>query len=146
MQEEDLSFTHELAEHFGLLEGQGSHEWWARLFDLAFRAPMATTEEQCFRGPDGLTYFALVFPKQYEPFAPFTIENSLEYLIEHHLGVAIFANSETPVWVFTHGDVLTWKLHGRWVVPWEEPRDGVEVTVTEERVMVGAPNEEMFPN
>ena len=74
----------------------------------------------------------------------------VDYAIEKGIGLILWPSDEPqPIWEFRLGDVLSYRLYGTCFAPrfWNEPPDtqGGEILQEREEVLLGQPNDEMFP-
>lgn len=75
----------------------------------------------------------------------------VDYAIREGIGMLYWPSDEPqPLWSFSLGDILSYRLYGTPFVPrfWnevDEPGEGPEVLHAPELARVGEPNEQMFP-
>lgn len=74
----------------------------------------------------------------------------VDYALGELIGLVLWPSDEPqPLWSFSIGDLLSYRLYGTAFAPrfWNEPPDrgGAVVFAQPENVRVGTPNEEMFP-
>ncbi len=88
---------------------------WRRSFYAAIpEAGLIGFNPQVNTGPDTFPYFHLAVPDNGSP-APLTLSRVLDYALENGTGAVIFGDptrSRPPEWVFTYGDLLSYKLYG----------------------------------
>lgn len=136
----DLEKTAELERLFAVPREERADTWREAFFAAVPDASLETTERQVEAGPDGFPYFVLRMP-QPGPFETFCLNHVLDACLENGFGIAVQGSDAEPEWVFTYGDLWSFKQTGRFVVSTGEP-----VTITERRsASVGTPDETMLP-
>ncbi|MBS1729030.1 MAG: hypothetical protein JST51_20105 [Armatimonadetes bacterium] len=144
---EGLRHTQELA---NLLSAQkrGDLDWHDRLdaeflvstFDHNARQPY-------FVGPDGIRYFGFRLP-QAGVIAVTQPNDNLDQMIEWGAGAAILDAAGNAIYVYSPGDIVSFRLYGktrvRWKGGWGEEPNG-EAYRAGGIVHSGPPNEDMFP-
>ncbi|HLJ48010.1 MAG TPA: hypothetical protein VKU01_18465 [Bryobacteraceae bacterium] len=94
---------------------EGRDDAWRTAFYAAIPdAGLVGLNPQVSTGPDTFPYFHLAVPDSGSP-ATLSISRILNYALENGTGAVIFADakrSQPPEWVFTYGDLLSYKLYG----------------------------------
>jgi hypothetical protein len=136
----DLEQTARLATLFAVPREE-RHDTWREAFFVAVPdASLAAGDPQVAYGPDGYPYFQLRMPEP-GPFETFCVTHVLDACLTNGFGVVVHGGGPEPEWVFTYGDLWSFRETGRFIVSM-----GESVTLTEERkALVGAPNESMLP-
>ena len=87
--------------------------WSYEFLNHVSQASFKCTNPQVIVGPDGFPYFQLLLPESGTSFECYVIENMIDdFLLEKGLGVVVNPEGGNPDWVFTYGDVLSYKLFG----------------------------------
>jgi hypothetical protein len=144
----DLDKTRAVARLFTAPEQDDAwrEQFYAAIPDASLRA----FDPQVEQGPDGFPYFHLAIPES-GPLTPFSISHVLDHCLESGFGAVIFPDSSrtAPAWVFTYGNLLSFKLYGHFDHDPAEParaaRSGSTVLEEEHALLVGAPSEAYFP-
>lgn len=108
----DLRQTRRLADLASIPPVQRDDAWRDSFFDAVPNASLVSFVPQTEVGPDGFPYFQLAVPDP-GPFTPFSMVHVLEDVLHNGSGIVIHSStsrSEPPVWVFTHGDMLAYRL------------------------------------
>ena len=136
----DLDRTAELQRLFAVPRDERADTWREAFFVAVPDASLAAGDPQVFAGPDGYPYFLLRMPAP-GPFEPFCVTHVLDVCLENGFGIVVSAGAPEPEWVFTYGDLWSFKETGRFIVS-----AGGSVTLTEPReALVGAPSETVLP-
>jgi hypothetical protein len=145
----DLSKTEALSRLFVQPRQDRDDAWRAAFYDAVVDASMATTASQLMQGPDGFPYFVLQLPPAGESFTPFCVSHVLEHCTDHGYGVVVQPGPSGPQWVFSYGDVFSFRAYGTFD---GDPADGEspggagsEVVPKDTPVLVGSPSEAMLP-
>jgi hypothetical protein len=139
----DISKTADLGRLF-TTEGEARDEAWVESFyQTVPDASLAAFEPQVYVGPDTFSYFHLAMPDP-GPLTPFCISSLIDDALEGGFGAVIFGDtsrSTNPEWVFTYGNLLSYKLTGKF-----DSGDPV-VAEGESRgsVLVASPDETLLP-
>lgn len=123
-------------------------QWHDNIASLAWHLPLELLDLYGgFIGPDGLRYVRVQFPRQ-DTYNATSIKVLIPSLIESISGYAIIGPDGSPLYVFSHGDVLSLHLynqiHVKWKPPWDELNNR-QVYESGDELLVGTPSEEMFP-
>ena len=136
----DLEKTADLVRLFAVPREERHDTWREAFFAAVPDASMATPAQQVVRGPDGYPYFCLTVPEP-GPFETFCLNHVLDVCLENGFGIVVMAGAPQPEWVFTYGDLWSFKETGQFVVD-----TGETVTLTEPReALVGSPSETVLP-
>lgn len=136
----DLEKTARLEQLFAVPREERADTWREAFFATVPDASLAAADPQVFTGPDGYPYFLLRMPDP-GPFETFCVTHVLDTCLRAGAGIVVSAGAPEPEWVFTYGDLWSFKETGQFVVSW-----GESVTLTEpHRVLVGAPAETVLP-
>lgn len=148
----DLDQTRALAALFTTPQEQRDEGWAARFYAAVPEATLQSFDPQVEQGPDGFPYFQMSIPAP-GPVTPFCITHVLDFCLENGFGVVVHADPDRngpPGWVFTYGQLLAYKLYGRFDGDPGESAEGATsgtIKVEEAReVLVGAPSETYFPS
>jgi hypothetical protein len=103
-------------------------------------------------GPDTFPYLQLALPAAGRS-GRLTLADVLDRCLQEGCGIALFADarrSEPAAWVFTYGELLSYKLYGRFSsAPAERffPADGSAFVESDgtRRIFMGAPSESFLP-
>jgi hypothetical protein len=153
MAKSDLAQTQVLAELFDTPQEKRDAGWVERFYATVPDAPLMAFQPQVIRGPDGHPYFQLAIPDP-GPFEGDTVAQVLDHALLKGLGVVVWASSgrgDSPEWVFRYGDLLAYKLYGRFDdrSPEHLAREGgarrIE-TAEEHRYLVTDPGEDYLPS
>jgi hypothetical protein len=141
----DINKTGIIVDLFSVPADQRDGAWKKEFFDNVFDASFACGNPQIFRGPDGYPYFQLSTPEPYKSFDSFCICNLLEQATNEGFGIAINPRENGVDWVFTCGDLLTYRLFGAFEVGQVQQGHTQTVIQKETQVLVGAPSEAILP-
>lgn len=137
----DLERTAELERLFAVPRDERADTWREAFFVAVPDASLATTERQVEAGPDGFPYFVLRMPEP-GPFETFCVTHVLDACLENGFGIVVFGSAPDPEWVFTYGDLWSFKETGQFVVS-----TGETVTLkAQQEMLVGAPSETVLPS
>lgn len=132
---------------------------WGEKFCAAIvNASMTTIPQQVMQGPDTYPYFVLNLPPIAQQFHPVCLASVLDVCLDHGVGIAVEPQREPPGWIFSYGDLWSFKTTSTFRVPKEvtpDPQDQVslegrvafvEHTIVENRqITVGQATEDFFP-
>ncbi len=139
--------TKEFADLLG--KGQPSDLDWQDQLDAAFIHGLFDHDykQPYMIGPDGKRYFAFKLP-QTQKIHPIMPSQPLDDMVEWGAGAAILNQRGEAVYVYSPGDVVSFKLYGkavkRWAGGWSELPDADSYFQGGE-MSVGTPNEHMMP-
>ena len=122
--------------------------WREGFFENVIDASFQMKEPPVIQGPDGFPYLALHSPDPYKGFEAFCICNLIEYVNTDGFGIVINPGLKDPGWVFTYGELLTYRMFGVFEVKTgKEQRQSFEkhALEREEQVLIGQPSEEFLP-
>jgi hypothetical protein len=108
----DLAQTQRLTDLEAIAPEQRDDGWRCSLFDAVPNASLASFDPQVEMGPDGFPYFQLAIPDP-GPFTPFSLVHLLKDFLKNGVGAVIHSSTRRdgpPLWVFTHGDLLSYHL------------------------------------
>jgi hypothetical protein len=120
---------------------QRDANWTNHFFAALPDASLAASEQQVFRGPDGMQYFDLHLPEQGKPFEAHCMSALAEHCTNNGLGVVLNPQSDPPDWVFSYGDLWSLRTHGRLMLRQQDGAVGGEG----DQVLVAAPSEQLLP-
>jgi hypothetical protein len=105
-------------------------------------------DHQVVQGPDGFPYFRFVEPTEPDGYPGTTLDDILDLLLEHRVGLAIFDKLGETLAVIPLGEVMSYALYGKtevvWGSPWDEPSDP-EIYEDEKGLFTADPNDDLFP-
>ncbi|MBQ4132941.1 MAG: hypothetical protein IJD04_04310 [Desulfovibrionaceae bacterium] len=105
--------TERLRRLFAVPDEMRNELWFEQFYRTAPAAAFRCDPPQVVQGPDGFPYAKLILPGPEDEFQPYIIEQmTSRFLLEQGLGVVITEDSRQPLWVFSHGDILNYHLHG----------------------------------
>jgi hypothetical protein len=110
----DLAQTQAVAELFAEPRQTRDETWRERFYAAVPDASLMTFEPQVSQGPDEFPYFQLAIPDP-GPLTPFCVTHLLDVALDNGLGIAVFGDSsrsESPEWVFSYGDLLSYSMFG----------------------------------
>jgi len=146
----DLAKTQILQQLFAVDPERRDDAWRERFYAAVPDASLVAFEPQVEFGPDEFPYFHLAVPEP-GPLTPFCVTHALDYCLEHGCGIAVFADARRagpPAWVFSYGDLLSYRLYGRFDgdpsgldVPAKVPAD----PDAERTILRGSPSETYLP-
>jgi hypothetical protein len=145
----DLMKTGALYELKAVPKDQRDEQWVSRFYENIADASLVAGEPQIFHGPDGFPYFSLSLPKPGQSFQCHVIRHVVEHTLKNGVGIVIEPNDKEPMWVFTYGDIVGFRMQNNWeplaydhTIP-----TGVseEVLNKEENVLIGQPSEHLLP-
>ena len=87
-------------------------EWQSKFLAAVPNASLASFDPQIEMGPDDFPYFQLAIPDP-GPFTTFSLVHILPDVLKNGVGVVVHASvrrDQGPLWVFTHGDMLSYQL------------------------------------
>lgn len=137
----DLEKTAAVAALFQVPREQRDADWIARFFAAVPDASMATSEQQVFRGPDGLPYFDLHLPEPEKPFETFCMTHLADHCTSNGFGIVFHPQDQPPQWVFSYGDLWHLRTHGKLMLRHTDGSLGGEG----DQVMVGTPSDRLLP-
>ncbi len=124
-------------------------EWQNNFLNQVTTASFRCGTPQIISGPDGFPYFQLLMPEYGKPFDCYVIDNMIDdYLLEKGLGIVVNPDSGNPDWVFTYGDILSYKLFGNFYTDAgiRFSLDVEDETIQgQENIMVAQPSEAILP-
>lgn len=92
--------------------------WQAAFEKYAPGAALELGEPRTLSGQDGFPYLNLVLPASDLAFTSFTMQGAnTTFLLDNGLGVAVFARQREPEYIFSYGDILSYRLAGHFNVP-----------------------------
>lgn len=144
---ENLKKTEEVAALLQVDQAQRDQNWLNQLMTALPLASFGSADPQVIAGPDGFPYFQLVLPKAGETFQNFIIARMIpDFLLERGFGVVINAESGTPDWILSYGDVLNYQLNGSILTSDSlfSPENEGELNEGDE-VLIGQPSENILP-
>ncbi|HRK32216.1 MAG TPA: hypothetical protein PLD59_14210, partial [Tepidisphaeraceae bacterium] len=114
MSEINIDDTDKLVEMFKIPQGDRDAGWMMDLLNIVPRAALALAEPEVQKGPDGFSYLQLTIPPEEGEFKGYSIAHLLDMCIEKGVGAVILpeAGAAAPHWVFTYGNLLSYKLLG----------------------------------
>lgn len=110
--------------------------------------PVLNAAPQVFIGPDGFSYFGLHSPQPDQPFNAYCICNLIEPLTEQGIGIPINPQKAGVDWVFTAGDLLSYRLLNTFDAQDNGAApEGTNAGVLrkEEQVLISQPSESYLP-
>ena len=145
----DLTKTQALAALFAEPREDRDDTWREKLFAAAGDASLMSFDPQVQAGPDGFPYFHLAIP---DPggFTPFSISHVLDTVLQNGQGIAVFGDSSRangPQWVFSYGDLLSYRLFGDFAGEPAELARAAAVPSGEgaRSILVAAPSDDYLP-
>ena len=144
----DLAKTSELFRLCAIPHEARDAAWLARFYAAAPDASLKGETPQAIAGPDGFPYFVLKLPEEGVPFEAYCISHIVDFCLENGLGAVLNPQKERPDYVFTFGNLWSWKATGQFVreLPPGAPPGVTKETVDGEReVLVAQPSEDFFP-
>jgi hypothetical protein len=148
----DLEKTQELERLFQVDRSHRDESWHKSFFAAVVDASLACSRPQVVIGPDQFPYFHLGLPSG--AFEPFCISHILDGALSNVFGACIFSNlesSSTPEYVFSYGDLLSYKLYGTFagdpveVNTQPSPALQQEILTEAREILVGQPSEDYLP-
>lgn len=147
MSEINIELTDKLVELFKIPQGDRDAGWFNEFMSTVPHAALAVAEKEVQTGPDGFPYLHLLIPPEDSEFKGYTIAQVLDVCVEKGIGAVICPDVNSPPhWVFTYGNLLSFKLLGsfdardlRAAPPPPAPAAG------QRQVMVAQPNETYLP-
>lgn len=136
--------TQVLLELFAIPADRRDPEWYQRMYSNVPDAALVAVDPQIGKGPDTFSYLQLALPGQ-GSFTPFSVNYALDFVLDHGLGIAIFGvggNSANTQWVFTFGDLLSFKMFGDFGGGRTEPPGP---SAAAGQLLVASPNDEYLP-
>jgi hypothetical protein len=141
----DINKTQKIVDLFAIPSDQRDIAWKKQFFEDVFDASFACGDPQVFHGPDGFPYFQLSTPEPYKAFDSFCICNLIELATDNGFGIAINPRPDGADWVFSYGDLLSYRLFGAFEVGQVQAGDSQTVIHKAAQVLVGAPSEAILP-
>lgn len=141
-----------LEELFSIPKNQRNPEWVQQFFMAIQDAPLFVLNPQRLVGPDEFPYFRLALGAEGEDIHPCTLSEVLEYCTENGLGIVLTqgdAEDEQPLWVFSLGNLVSLRLHGRFdgdPVDLEDIQKPASDAGGAQQVMIGTPSGELLPD
>lgn len=148
----DLDKTHELERLFQVARSDRDGSWQKSFFSAVVDASLTCSRPQVVMGPDQFFYFHLGLPTG--AFEPFCISHILDGALSNVFGACVFSdleNQSVPEYVFSYGDLLSYKLYGTFEgdpaeVDIQSSSALKQEVLTEARqVLVGQPSEDYLP-
>jgi hypothetical protein len=136
----DLEKTELLMNHFQVEHAMRDEKWAARFYETVVDASFASQADQVLQGPDRFPYFVLKFPEPMKPFESFSVRIVLEHCTNSGLGIVINPHKPRPDWVFTYGQLWSFREYGAFS---EEGIAHPDKATGE--VLLASPNEKLFP-
>ena len=118
-------------------------QWLESFYQNVVDASYACDDPQVSHGPDGFPYFTLRTPQPNAPFDSFCVCNLIDHTTEHGFGIAINPTDKSADWVFSGGDLLCYRLFGKFQMPIEPQEQWMPKP--DEEVMIGQPDENVLP-
>jgi hypothetical protein len=123
--------------------------WSYEFLNNVIQASFRCNNPQITVGPDGFPYFQLLLPESGVPFDCYVIDKIVDdFLLEKGLGVVINPQSGNPDWVFTYGDILSYKLYEDFYsdagIRFSSKVEDETIQETE-NVMIAQPSEAILP-
>lgn len=146
MPEIDPDKTDTIVKLLEIPEGDRDGAWAMDFYNAVPEAALRVPEDnQVFNGPDGFPYLLLFIPPSGHEFHAVSIVKLLDLCLAQGAGVAIYPeDAGKPLWVFTNGNLLSYKLYQAFDK--REPQGLPPVPRTPDRqVMVSQPNENYLP-
>jgi hypothetical protein len=144
----DLEKTNALAGMFAVPGENRDDAWRRHFYGVVDEASLMSFDPQVVAGPDQFPYFQLAMPDA-GAFTPFCVTHILDSVLENGFGIAVFGNSsraEGPEWVFTYGELLSFRLFGDFDGdPAELARTPHAAKGGSHSVLVAAPSESYLP-
>ncbi len=141
----DINKVGKILELFSVAADQRDAAWKKQFFENVADASFACGDPQVISGPDGFPYFQLFSPEPYQAFDSFCVCNLLEHTTENGFGIAINPRENNADWVFSCGDLLSYRLFNSFNVGEIQQGHTQTVIQTATKVMVGAPAETILP-
>jgi hypothetical protein len=126
-------------------EKQRGPIWLEQFYSAVVDCSFTDGTPQLIYGPDHFPYFGLYIPPENEPFQEFCIRSILEKLTDDGIGVALNPTGMDADWVFTYGDLLTFRMFGAFEVTPAGPGLKQESAEQENQVLVAQPSEAFLP-
>jgi len=136
--------TVELRDLFAVAAEQRDEAWQRRFYAAAPGADLVVLDPQICDGPDTFPYFSLAMPAT-GVFTPTSIDDALEFVLDRGAGIAIFATPDrtaAPQWVFTYGDLVSYRLFGDFECG---PRESGPPQSSGD-ILVASPSEQFLPS
>ncbi len=136
----DLEKTELLMNHFQVEHELRDEKWARKFYETIPDASFASQADQVLQGPDGFPYFVLKFPEPMKPFESFSVRIVLEHCTNSGIGIVINPHKPRPDWVFTYGQLWSFREYGVF------HEDNIEhATQSSGKVLTASPNEKLFP-
>jgi hypothetical protein len=142
----DITKVQVLTDLFAFSPERRDEGWRDRFFENVVDASFRCETPQVFIGPDGFPYFSLLNPEPGKPFDSFCLCNLAEPATVNGFGIAINRRADGADWVFSYGDLLTYRLTGGFKTPPVPAMQTTEVTQHGEVVLSAAPSESYLPS
>jgi hypothetical protein len=150
----DLNKTQEVQDLFQVAREGRDDAWRDRFFAAIGDASMAAAApDQILRGPDGFPYFVLNLPPSGQPFETFCVSHILDVCLDNGFGIVIQPDANPPQWVFTYGNLWSFKQVGKFEVA--APESDVEESGesiagpradSPDTILAGQPSADFFPD
>jgi hypothetical protein len=140
----DLEQTGRLAELAGTPPEQRDGEWQRKFLESVPNASLASFDPQIEAGPDSFPYFQLALPDA-GAFTPFSVNHILDSVLKSGVGVVVHSSTrrdQGPLWVFTHGDMLSYHLFRNFL---GGPVDPPASESADRTILRAVPSESYFP-
>lgn len=146
MAEIDIDLTDKLVELFQIPQGDRDAGWRHDFLLTVPNAALTLAEPEVQKGPDGFPYLQLLIPPDDTEFKGFSISHLLDVSIERGVGAVILPQAgANPYWVFSYGNLLSYKLLGTFDARPMTPPPPSAPPGGERQVMVAQPNESYLP-
>lgn len=139
-----IAKTIELRDLFGVAPEQRDSAWRTKFYAAAPGAALVALDPRISDGPDTFPYFGLAMPAT-GTFTPFSIDYVLEFVLDRGAGIAMFGSPDrtvAPQWVFTYGDLVSYRLFGNFEVDSSDNRP----LQSAGSILVASPSEEFLPS
>ncbi|MCO6462202.1 MAG: hypothetical protein J5I59_12430 [Saprospiraceae bacterium] len=121
-------------------------EWQEELFGILPLACFKSKDSGIIHGPDGFPYFELYLPEDGYAGDVYCIEGILDYVLHNGYGISIHQTEGSAEWVLTYGDILNYKLNGRFYsLPETDPAPDYIVSNEHQQMMIAQPSETFLP-
>jgi hypothetical protein len=150
-----------LADLFPVPRDHRDQAWIQRFYAAAPNATLLSFDPQVATGPDYFPYFQMAVPSlaRVVPSGPeVSLARVLDHLLDIGCGAVIYGDAacrwNEPEWVFGYGDLLSYRIYGRFDGPRRETGNNPEASTGghstvldhDQEVLVAAPNESYFPS
>lgn len=148
MPEIDIEKTEQIVKLCQCPQGDRNAEWMmefsATVPEAAFRI-RGEGEQQIMSGPDGFPYLLFFVPPRDQEVHVVSLQVVLDVCLTQGAGIAIYPEDEgKPLWVFTYGNLLAYKMMGTFNPPRPTPMPAAP-RAADRQVMAGQPSETFLP-